>query len=100
VCTENVARIDLMTESHNHPGMVALLSVFLNLLISPLKSTSRPEAENAALRQQLVVLQRKVHGRIQFERLPRRRFVDLLSKRRDKAFRESRQNRIYEYAPP
>jgi len=55
-----------MTESHNHPGMVALLSLFLNLLISPLKSTSRPEAENAALRQQLVVLQRKVRGRIQF----------------------------------
>ena len=33
--------------------MVALLSLFLNLLISPLKSTSRLEAENAALRQQL-----------------------------------------------
>jgi hypothetical protein len=62
VCTENVVRIDLMTESHNHPGMVALLSLFLNLLISPLKSTSQPEAENAALRQQLVVLQRKVRG--------------------------------------
>jgi hypothetical protein len=46
--------------------MVALLSLFLNLLISPLKSTSRLEAENAALRQQLVVLQRKVRGRIQF----------------------------------
>jgi len=66
VCTENVVRIDLVTESHNHPGMVALLSLFLNLLISPLKSTSRLEAENAALRQQLVVLQRKVRGRIQF----------------------------------
>jgi hypothetical protein len=39
--------------------MVALLSLFLNLLISPLKSTSRLEAENAAPRQQLVVLQRK-----------------------------------------
>ena len=46
--------------------MVALLSLFLNLLISPLKSTSRLEAENAALRQQLVVLQRKMRGRIQF----------------------------------
>ena len=66
MCTENVVRIDLVTESHNHPGMVALLSLFLNLLISPLKSTSRLEAENAALRQQLVVLQRKVRGRIQF----------------------------------
>src|SRR5260370_20136734 len=46
--------------------MVALLSLFLNLLISPLKSTGRLEAENAALRQQLAVLQRKVRGRIQF----------------------------------
>jgi hypothetical protein len=46
--------------------MVTLLSLFLNLLISPLKSTSRLEAENAALRQQLVVLQRKVRGRVQF----------------------------------
>ena len=46
--------------------MVALLSLFLNLLISPLKSTSRLEAENAALRQQLAVLQRKVRGRVQF----------------------------------
>jgi hypothetical protein len=30
--------------------MVALLSLFLNLLISPLKPRSRLEAENAALR--------------------------------------------------
>jgi hypothetical protein len=38
-------------------AMVALLFLFLNLLTSPFKSTSRLEAENAALRQQLVVLQ-------------------------------------------
>ena len=47
-------------------AMVALLSLFLNLLISPLKPTSRLEAENAALRHQLVVLRRKLRGRIEF----------------------------------
>jgi hypothetical protein len=45
VCTENVVRIDLVTESPNHPGRWSR-SLFLNLLISPLKSTSRLEAEN------------------------------------------------------
>ena len=46
--------------------MVALLFLFLNLLISPLKPTGRLEAENAALRHQLAVLQRKLRGRIEF----------------------------------
>ena len=43
--------------------MIALLSFFLILLVSPLKSKSRLEAENAALRHQLIVLRRKVRGR-------------------------------------
>src|SRR5262245_54799546 len=43
--------------------MVALLFLFLNLLISPLKPTGRLEAENAALRHQLAVLQRKLRRR-------------------------------------
>ncbi len=38
--------------------MTALLSFFLTLLVSPFKSRSRLEAENAALRHQLIVLQR------------------------------------------
>jgi hypothetical protein len=46
--------------------MVALLCFLLRLLASLFKSTSRLEAENAALRQQLIVLRRKVRGRIQF----------------------------------
>src|SRR6266446_1525553 len=46
--------------------MVALIFLFLNLVASPFKSRSRLEAENAALRQQLIVLQRKVHGRVEF----------------------------------
>ena len=45
--------------------MVALLFLFLNLLTSPFKSTSRLEAENAALRRQFVVLQRNLRGRIE-----------------------------------
>jgi hypothetical protein len=44
--------------------MVALLCFLLTLLASPFKSKSRLEAENAALRHQLIVLQRKVRGRV------------------------------------
>jgi hypothetical protein len=44
--------------------MVVLLCFFLALLTSPFKSKSRLEAENAALRHQLIVLQRKVRGRV------------------------------------
>ena len=42
--------------------MVALLFFLLRLLLSPFKPISRLEAENAALRQQLIVMQRKVRG--------------------------------------
>ena len=45
--------------------MVALLCFFLTLFASPFKSKSRLEAENAALRHQLIVLRRKVRGRVQ-----------------------------------
>jgi hypothetical protein len=45
--------------------MVALLCFFLALLASPFKSKSRLEAENAALRHQLIVLRRRVSGRVQ-----------------------------------
>src|SRR5437899_9292710 len=45
--------------------MIALLCFFLTLSVSPFKSKSRLEAENAALRHQLIVLQRRVRGRVQ-----------------------------------
>ena len=45
--------------------MIALLFFFLTLFASPFKSKSRLEAENAALRHQLIVLQHKVRGRVQ-----------------------------------
>ena len=43
--------------------MIALIRFLLAMLTSPFKSRSRLEAENAALRQQLIVLRRKVKGR-------------------------------------
>jgi hypothetical protein len=45
--------------------MIAPLCFFLALFVSPFKSKSRLEAENAALRHQLIVLQRMVRGRVQ-----------------------------------
>ena len=44
--------------------MIALLWFLLTLFASPLKSKSRLEAENAALRYQLIVLRRKLGGRV------------------------------------
>jgi hypothetical protein len=65
VCTENLFRIDCVTESPKRQRMIALLWFFLTLFASPFKSKSRLEAENAALRHQLIVLQRRVSGRVQ-----------------------------------
>src|SRR5438067_198198 len=44
--------------------MIALLCIFLALFASPFKSKSRLEAENAALRRQLIILRRKVRGSV------------------------------------
>ena len=44
--------------------MIALLYFILAALVSPFKSKYRLEAENAALRYQLIVLKRKVGGSI------------------------------------
>src|SRR5438552_1516796 len=44
--------------------MIALFFLFLTLSVSPFKSKSRLGAENAALRHQLIVLQRRVRGRV------------------------------------
>jgi len=57
--------------------MVALLFFLLRLLASLFRSTSRLEAENAALKHQLIVVKRKVRGRVEFTngRKGRRIFV-------------------------
>src|SRR6266513_2982408 len=57
--------------------MVALISFLLNMVASLFKSKSRLEAENAALRHQLIVLQRKVRGRVPFTNSDRLFFVQL-----------------------
>jgi hypothetical protein len=44
--------------------MIALLYFVLAVLAAPFKSKSRLEAENAALRHQLIVLRRKMQGRV------------------------------------
>jgi hypothetical protein len=44
--------------------MFGLFCFLLSVLASPFKSKSRLEAENAALRHQLIVLRRKMHGRV------------------------------------
>jgi hypothetical protein len=57
--------------------MIALIFLLLNLAASPFKSRCRLEAENAALRQQVIVLQRKVRGRVQFTNSDRLFFIQL-----------------------
>jgi hypothetical protein len=57
--------------------MIALLSLVFALLTSPFKSKSRLEAENAALRHQLIVLQRKLKARAWLTNNDRWFFVQL-----------------------
>jgi hypothetical protein len=57
--------------------MVALIFLVLNLISSLFKPRSRLEAENAALRHQLIVLQRKVRGRVEFTNSDRLFFIQL-----------------------
>jgi transposase InsO family protein len=57
--------------------MVALICFVLAMLALPFKSKSRLEAENAALRHQLIVLRRKVRGRAQLSNNDRWFFVQL-----------------------
>ena len=57
--------------------MVALICFVLAVLASPFKSKSRLEAENAVLRHQLIVLQRKVRGRAHLTNSDRWFFVQM-----------------------
>src|SRR6266581_6359236 len=57
--------------------MTALIILLLNLGASLFKPKSWLEAENAALRQQLVVLQRQLRGRVQFTNSDRLFFIQL-----------------------
>jgi hypothetical protein len=57
--------------------MFGLFCFLLTVLASSFKSKSRLEAENAALRHQLIVLRRKVHGRVRLTNNDRWFFVQL-----------------------
>ena len=57
--------------------MIALIRLLFAMLVSPFKSRSWLEAENAALRQQLIVLRRKAKGRPQLTNADRWFFVQL-----------------------
>jgi transposase InsO family protein len=57
--------------------MFALLCFVLAVLASPFKAKSRLEAENVALRQQLIVLQRKARGRPRLTNNDRWFFIQL-----------------------
>ena len=57
--------------------MIALLCFVLAVLAAPFKSKSRLEAENAVLQHQLIVLRRKVHGRVRLTDSDRWFFVQL-----------------------
>src|SRR3982074_3372136 len=57
--------------------MFPLLCFILAILASPFKSRIRLEAENAALRHQLIVLRRKMHGRVPLTNNDRWFFIQL-----------------------
>jgi hypothetical protein len=57
--------------------MIALVSLVWTVLVSSFKSKSRLEAENAVLRHQLIVMRRKVRGRVPLTNLDRLFLVQL-----------------------
>ncbi len=57
--------------------MIALLCFVMAVLAAPFKSKSRLKAENAVFRHQLIVLRRKVHGRVRLTNNDRWFFIQL-----------------------
>jgi hypothetical protein len=57
--------------------MIGLLCFVLAVLASPFKSKLRLEAENAVFRHQLIVLRRRLHGRVQLTNHDRWFFIQL-----------------------
>ena len=57
--------------------MITLFCLWVALFVSPFKSKSRLEAENAALRHQLIKLRRKVRGRVRLTDGDRAFFIQL-----------------------
>ena len=65
VCAENSILTDYVTESHNFSGDDRAALLLPDPVRLAVKSKSRLEAENAALRHQLIVLQWRVCRRAQ-----------------------------------
>jgi hypothetical protein len=57
--------------------MIALICFVLAVLASPFKSNIRLEADNAVLRHQVIVLRRKLKGRVRLTNNDRWFFVQL-----------------------
>ena len=57
--------------------MIGLFCFALAVLASPFKSKLRLDAENAVLRRQLIVLRRRLHGRVRLTNHDRRFFTQL-----------------------
>jgi hypothetical protein len=57
--------------------MIELLCFVLAAVASPFKSKMRLEAENAVLRHQLIVLRRRLHGRVRLTNHDRWFFIQL-----------------------
>src|ERR1700749_2130233 len=57
--------------------MIGLLCFVLAVLATPFKSKLRLEAENAVLRHQLMVLRRRLHGRVRLSNNDRWFFIQL-----------------------
>jgi len=71
VCTKNPVRVDDVMESPK------LLCFVLAVLASPFKSKLRLKAENAVLRHKLIVLSRRLHGRVRLTNHDRWFFIQL-----------------------
>jgi hypothetical protein len=57
--------------------MIGLFCLMLAVLASPFKSKLRLEAENAVIRHQLIVLRRRLHGRVRLANNDRWFFIQL-----------------------
>src|SRR4051794_9019760 len=57
--------------------MIELFCFVLAVLASPFKSKVRLEAENAVLRHQLIVLRRRLHGRVRLTNRDRWFFIQM-----------------------
>ena len=64
VCTETSSVLALERSIYHRSEMIALMCFCVRLFTLPFKSKIRLEAENAILRRQLIVLARKIRGRV------------------------------------